>query len=70
MKCCWISVFLAGIHLFKAKIENTKTIFEIYAKLVIKTSKQRHSDRSGLFSVNLEHISHIVLVFPLLTLYR
>ena len=39
-------------------------------KLTIKTSERRHWCRSGVFIVNFEHISHLVLVFLLLTLSR
>ena len=35
-----------------------------------KTQKRRHWRRSGAFIVNLEHISHFVLVFLLLALSR
>ena len=37
-------------------------------KLIIKTPKQRQWRRSSVFIVNFEHISHLVQVFPLLTL--
>ena len=55
---------------------------EIYSKLTIKTSERRHSKstiktperrqwrRSDVFIVNFEHISHLVLVFLVLTLSR
>ena len=36
--------------------------------LTIKTPERRQLRRSGVFIVNFEHISHLVLVFPLLTL--
>ena len=37
-------------------------------KLTIKITEQRKWRRSGVFKVNLEHISHLVLEFLLLTL--
>ena len=37
-------------------------------KLTVKTLERRHWRRSGVFIVNFEHISHLVLVFLLLTL--
>ena len=37
-------------------------------KLTIKTSKQCQWPHSGVFIVNFEHISHLILVFLLLTL--
>ena len=38
------------------------------SKLTIKTLEQHHWRRSGIFIVNFEHISDLVLVFLLLTL--
>ena len=38
------------------------------SKLTIKTPEQRHSRHFGVFIVNSEHISHLVLVFMLLIL--
>ena len=43
---------------------------EICPKLTIKTPERRQQRRSGVFIVNIEQISHIVLVFPLLTLNK
>ena len=40
----------------------------MYSKLTIKTPGRRHWRRSGVFIVNFERISHLVLVFLLLTL--
>ena len=40
------------------------------SKLTIKTSEWRHWCRSGAFIVNFEHISHLFLMFLLLTLNR
>ena len=36
----------------------------------IKTPERRHWHRSDVFIVNFEHISHLVLMFQLLTLSR
>ena len=47
---------------------NTRRRCEICSKLTIKTPEQRIWRRSGIFTVNFEHISHLVLVFLLLTL--
>ena len=41
---------------------------EICSELTIKIPERRHWRRSGIFIVNFEHISHLVLVFLLLTL--
>ena len=40
----------------------------MFSKLTIKIPKWRHWRRSGIFIVNFEHISHLVLVFLLLAL--
>ena len=48
-----------SIYLFKVKNENTRARCEICSKLKIRTP-ERHS---GVFIVNFEHISHLVLVF-------
>ena len=64
----------AGIYLLKVNNGNIRTICEICSKLTIKTPEQRQLPRqwhpSGVFIVNFKHISHIVLVFPLLTLNK
>ena len=43
-------------------------VYEICSKLTIKMPERRHWRRSGIFIVNFEHISHLLLVFLLLTL--
>ena len=53
-----------GIYLLKFNNRNTRTC----PKLTIKTPERRQWRRSGVFIVNFEHISHLVLVFLLLTL--
>ena len=62
--------FPAGIYLFKVNNRNTRTRCEICSKLTINTPERRQWRRSGVFIVNFEHISHLVLVFLLLTLNR
>ena len=56
--------------MFKVSNRNTRTRSEICSKLTIKTPEQRHWRRSGVFIVNFEHISHLALLFLLLTLSR
>ena len=56
--------------MFKVNNRNTRIKFEICPNLKIKTIKQRQWCRSGVFIVNFEHISHLVLVFLLVTLSR
>ena len=58
----------AGIYLLKVNNKNIRAMFEICSKLTIKIPERRHSGRSGIFIVNFEHISHLVIVFLLLTL--
>ena len=50
-------------YMFKVNNKNTRTKCEICSKLTIDTSR-----RSGVFIVNFEHVSHLFLVFLLLTL--
>ena len=51
----------------KSAIETLKNGCEICSKLTIETPKRRHF---GGFIVNFEHISHLSLVFLLLTLSK
>ena len=60
----------AGIYLFKVNKGNTKTMCEICSKLIIKKPEWRKWHRLGIFIANFEHISYIVLVFPLFTLNK
>ena len=65
-----IYTYQAGIYLFKVNNRNTRTRCEICSKLTINIPERRQLRRSGVFIVNFEHISHLVLVFLLLTLSR
>ena len=56
--------------MFKDNRRNTRTRCEICSKSTIKTPERRQWRRSGVFIVNFEHISHLVLVFLLLPLSR
>ena len=49
--------------MFKVNKRNTRTRCEIYSKLTIKIPKRGYWRRPGIFVVNFEHISHLVLVF-------
>ena len=60
----------AGIYQFKVNNKNTRTRCEICSKLTIKTLEWLHWRHSGVFIVNFEHMSDLVLVFLLLTLNR
>ena len=75
IKLCILKVFKAlapsinptGIYLFKVNNEDARTMYEVCSKLILKLPERRHLRRSGICIVNFEQISHIVLVFPLLT---
>ena len=56
--------------LIKVNNGTTRTKCEICTKLTIKTLERRQYHRSGVFIVNFEQISHIFLLFPLLTLSK
>ena len=60
----------ASIYLLKVSNRNTTTRCEISSKLAIKTPERTQWRRSGVFIVNFEHISDLVIVFLLLTLSR
>ena len=57
-----------GIYLLKVNNKNTRARCQICSKLTIKTPEQCHWYRSYVIIVNFEHISHLVVVFRLLTL--
>ena len=52
----------AGNYMFKVNNRNTRAKYEICSELTVKTP--------GVLILNLEHISHLALVFLLLTLSR
>ena len=58
----------AGIYLLKVNNRNTRTRCEICSKLTINTPEQRQLRLSGVFIVNSEHISHLILMFLLISL--
>ena len=60
--------FLAVMYMLEVNNRNTRARCEICSMLTRKTPERRHCLRSGVFIVNFEHISHLVLVFLLLTL--
>ena len=56
-----------GIYMFKVNNRNCRTRSEICSKLTPERLQWR---RSGVVVVNFEHISHLVIVFLLLTLSK
>ena len=62
-----------GFYLFKVNNRNTKNArarCEMCLKIIVRTPEQRQWHQSGAFIVNFQHISHIQLVFPLVTLSK
>ena len=57
-------------YLLRVNDRKTTTRCQICSKLTIKTPKGRQWRRSGVFIVSFEHVSHLVLVFLLLTLNK
>ena len=57
-----------NIYLFNLNNKDTKERCKICSKSTIKTPRRRESCRFGVFIVNFEHISHLVLVSLMLTL--
>ena len=55
---------------YQLKVNNTKTrkTCEICSKLPIKTPERHQIRKSGVFTINFENISDILLLFALLTL--
>ena len=53
----------AGNYMFKANNRNTRTRCEVCSKFTIKTPEKHNWHCSGVFTVNSEHISHLLLVF-------
>ena len=68
MKLCLVNRLPTGIYLLKVNNRNTRIRCEICSKLTIKIPEGRQWCCSGVFIVNFEHISHLVLVVLLLTL--
>ena len=60
----------AANYMFEVNNGNTRKRCEIYSKLITKTPERRQWPRSGVFIVNFEHISRLVLVFLLLILSK
>ena len=58
------------IYLFKVSNGNTRRMYEICSKLTIEALERRHWHHSGVFFVDIEQISYIVLVFLLLALNK
>ena len=69
--CIYVSIYIysVGIYLFKINNGKTGTVCKICSKLrLIHPNDVRHL--SGVFIATFEQISHIVLMFSLLTLNK
>ena len=68
----WANEFYypAYIIMFKVNIRSTRTRCEICSNLTVKTPGRCLLRRSGVFIINFEHISQLVLIFILLTLSK
>ena len=60
----------ANIFLFKVNNRSTRKMCGICSELTVKTPERRHRRCSDVFIVNFEHISHLFLKLPLLTLNK
>ena len=61
----------AGIYLLKVSNRNTRARCEICLKLIIKSPELKlkiKTSGSGVFIINFEHVSQLVLIFLLLNL--
>ena len=67
LSICRITALRSGHLPVQSQKQQHQNKFEICSKLTIKTPERRHWRCSGIFIVNIEHISHHVLVFLLLT---
>ena len=65
-----LCILPASIYMVKVNNGNTRTRCEICSELTIKAPELSQWRRSGIYIVNFEHISHLGLVFLLLTLNR
>ena len=63
----YLEVNPAGVYLFNINNRNVGIMCEIGLKLKIEIAERRHSQHFSVFIVNLEQISHIDVIFPLLT---
>ena len=60
----------SAINQLKLNNKKTRTRCEICSKLAVKKAERRQCRHSGVSIANSKHISHLVLVFLLLTLSR
>ena len=69
MFTCQVGLQANSFHMFKVNNRNTRARCEICSKLAIKITERRHLRLSGTFIVNSGHISHLIVVFLLLTFW-
>ena len=66
----WLPTYPANVYLFKVKNKNTRKSREIRSKLTLETPKWRQRHCFLVLIVNFEYISHLCLLFVLLTVSR
>ena len=57
-----IQLFLAVNYMFKFNNRNSRKKCKICSKLTVKISERHQRRRSGVFIVNVEHMSHLFSV--------
>ena len=62
-----VMIYLTANIYFKINNKNTRKKCKICSELTMRTPECRQGRHSGIFIVNFEHISHLFLVFLLLT---
>ena len=68
MSSPYITMHPTDIYLFKSNKRNTRKRCEICSKLTIIIPERRQSRHSSVFTVNIEHILQLFLVFLFLNL--
>ena len=57
----------AATYLLKVSNGNTRSMYKICSKLIVKKPQRHRWRHSGVFMVSFEHISHVLPVSLLLT---
>ena len=61
-----VTIQLCENTFYNVKNRSTRRKWDICSKLIIKTPQRRHWRRYGAFITSFAHISHLILVFPVL----
>ena len=70
--CAWRSeeILSSAFTCSKQQWKHQSNVYKIFSKLTIKTPELRHWRHAGVFIISFEQISHIALMFLLLTLNK